>query len=156
MHQRGEDYLATPPDPRHVAQPPVIPYARMTPAIGRTVLPATDRSGKVKITTLLLLVVIAAAVYCGIAFGKVYYHRYAIKDAIDQQLGYAGQLADETIRSQLVEKIADMNLPPAASRVRMVRTAARSIRVTIAYTEDVNLLFTHKKIPVTIVGRRKY
>jgi hypothetical protein len=127
-----------------------------TPAIGRTVLSATDRSGKVKITTLLLLVVVAAAVYCGMAFGKVYYHRYAIKDAIDQQLGYAGQLADETIRSQLVEKIGDMHLPPAASRVGMVRTSERTVQVTIKYTEDVNLLFTHKKIPVSIVGRRTY
>ena len=119
-------------------------------------LPATDRSGKIHITTLLLLVLVAAGVYCGLAFGKVWYHRYAIKDAMDQQLGYVGQLADETIRSQLVEKIGDMGLPPAASRVGWVRTAARTVQVTVKYTEDVNLLFTHKKIPVTVVARRTY
>jgi hypothetical protein len=120
------------------------------------VFPATNRSGKVKVTTLLLLIVVAAGVYCAMAFGKVYWHRYALRDAIDQQMSYVGQLADETIRSQLLDKIAELHLPPAASRVAMSRPSARTVQVSIRYTEKVNLLFTTVDMPVSIRERRSY
>jgi hypothetical protein len=120
------------------------------------VLSAHDRSGKVKVTSLILLLVAAAAVYCGISYGKVYYHRYIIRDAMDQQLSLAGQLADETIHKQLTDKLAKMSIPAAAKRVRMVRTGARTLQVSIIYTEKVNLLYTTKEIPVNITERRTY
>ncbi|MDH3497767.1 MAG: hypothetical protein OER21_13485 [Gemmatimonadota bacterium] len=118
--------------------------------------PANNRFGRVKVTSLLMLVVIAGAVYYAMAFGKVYWHRYAIRNAMDEQLSYTGQLADETIRQQLVDDIADLHLPPAASRVQMFRPSPRTIQVSIAYTEKVNLLFTTKNIPVSITERRSY
>jgi hypothetical protein len=128
----------------------------MTPANGCTVLSVNDRSGKVKITSLLLLLIVAAAVYSGIAFGKVPYHKYRIRDAMDGQLSLAGQIADETIHRQLTDKLAKMSIPAAAKRVRMQRTGARTIQVSIVYKETVNLLVTKKEIPVSIVERRTY
>jgi len=110
----------------------------------------------VKITSLLLLLVVAAAVYCGIAFGKIPYHKYRIRDAMDGQLSLAGQLADETIHRQLSDKLAKMNLPAEAKHVRMRRTSPRTLEVSIVYTETVNLLVTKKEIPVSIVERRTY
>ncbi|MDH5197442.1 MAG: hypothetical protein OEY20_09330 [Gemmatimonadota bacterium] len=109
-----------------------------------------------KISTLVMLVLVAGGVYYGLAFGGVYWRRYRLVDKVEGQLTYAGQLADETIREQLVTEIKKMNLPPAASRVRMVRTAARTIQVSIAYTETVNLLYTTKQIPVSVTERRTY
>jgi len=115
-----------------------------------------DRTGKMKITSILLLLVIVAGAYVAYAFGGVYMRRYRLNDALDDQLSFAGEIADETIRAQLVNKIAGMHLPPAASRVRMSRSGARTIQVTVAYTETVNLLFTKKDIPVSITRRRTY
>ena len=115
-----------------------------------------NQSGKVKVTSLILFVVVAAAVYYGVAFGGVYWRRYAVSNAVGEQMAYAGQLADETIRAQLVAKIGGMRLPPAAGRVRMVRIPPRTIQVSISYTETVNLLFSKKEIPVSITERRTY
>lgn len=123
---------------------------------GSTVSPAPNRSGKVKVSSLLMLVVIAGAVYYAMAFGKVYWHRYAVRDAIDQQLSFTGQIADETIRQQLVDKVVELHLPPAARRVQMSRPTPRTVEVSISYTEKVNLLFTTKNIPVSITARRSY
>jgi hypothetical protein len=116
----------------------------------------TDRAGKVKITSLILLALVAGGVYYAYAFGSVYWRRYAVTEAIDSQLAFAGQVVDETIRQQIVQKIGAMNLPPAASRVRMSRPGVRTIQVTIAYTETVNLFYTKKEIPISITRRRTY
>ena len=115
-----------------------------------------DRTGKVKFATLVLLVLLVAGVYSGVAFGGVYWRRYRLGDTIESQLSYVGQLADESIREQIVQKIGNMNLPPAASRVRMTHPSPRILQVTVAYTETVNLLFTTKDIPVSITKRRNY
>ena len=115
-----------------------------------------NRSGKVKVSTLIVLVVIAGAVYYGMAFGGVYWRRYSVSDAIDEQLAYAGQLADETIRAQLADKIGEMHLPREASRIRFARTSARTVEVSISYAETVNLLYTTKTIPISITRRRTF
>lgn len=128
----------------------------MTLANGCTVLLVHDRSGKVKITSLLLLLVVAAAVYCGLAYGKIPYHKYRIRDAMDGQLSLVGEIADETIQRQLTDKLAKMNIPAAAKRVRMRRTGARTVEVSVVYTETVNLLVTKKEYPISIVERRTY
>jgi hypothetical protein len=117
---------------------------------------AADRAGKAKLSTLLLLVLLAAGGYYAFAFGSVYWRRYTLTDAVEGQLAYAGQLADESIRQQIVDKIVAMNLPRTARRVRLVRTSARTIEVSIKYTETVNLLFRTKDIPVSITRRRTY
>ena len=116
----------------------------------------SNRSGKVKITTLLLLLLIAAGGYYGFTYGSVYWRRYMVVGAIEGQLAYAGQVVDETIRAQIVKEIQAMNLPPAASRVRLVRTAARTIQVSVSYTETVNLLYDKKDIPIKVTERRTY
>lgn len=115
-----------------------------------------DRAGKVRVSTLLLMVLAAAGLYYGLAFGGVYWRRYRLGDVIDGQLAYAGQLADETIRQQIVSKIGGMNLPPAASRVRMSTPSNRTIQISVSYTEAVNLLFGTKDIPISITKSRRY
>lgn len=115
-----------------------------------------NRAGKVKVSTAILLVVIAAAVYCGMAFGGVYWRRYSVTEVMDAQLAYAGQIADETIRAQIAEEIASMDLPPEANRIRFARTGARTIEVAVAYTETVNLLFTTRDIRVSVTRRRRF
>jgi hypothetical protein len=105
---------------------------------------------------MLWLLVAAAAVYAGLMFGGVYLRRMSLAEKMEGQLAYAGQLAEETIRAQLIEKIEEMNLPPEASRVRMRHPTQRTIEFTVAYTESVNLGFTTVKIPVSLTKSRRF
>ena len=118
--------------------------------------PALNRSGRIQFTTLLLLIALAAGGYCAVAFGKVWWHKYTIQDTIDRELSFAGQLVDESIRQRLVARLNEMNLPPAARKVQVTRTSPKSIEVAIQYTETVNLVFTRKRIPVSIRQKRTY
>lgn len=115
-----------------------------------------NRSGKMTITGVLLLVAVVVGGYLAYAFGGVYVRRYLVTERIDSQLNLAGQLADETIRNQIVEKIDEMKLPPEASRVRMTRPSGRTIQVTVSYTETVNLFYTTKTIPIKVTRRRSW
>ena len=117
---------------------------------------ANNRAGRVTIGKLVVLVVLAGAVYCAYAFGRVYWHKYALRDEMDRQLSYAGQLADETIRQELVKAAVGMHLPVSEDRIQLTRTSPRTIQVSIRYTENVNLLFTTKRIPVSIEEHRSF
>lgn len=117
---------------------------------------AGNRSGRIRVSTLLLLVALAAGGYCGLAFGTVWWHRYRIQDALDQQLSFVGQISDDAIRDRLVARLRELHLPAAARAVRVSRSSPRSLEVAIRYTETVNLLFTEKRIPVSIRKRRTY
>jgi hypothetical protein len=117
---------------------------------------ANNRAGRIAIGKLVLLVVVAGAVYCGYAFGKVYWHKYALRGELDRQMSYAGQLADETIRQELIKAAMGMHLPVTEDRIQVSRTGARTVQISIRYTDDVNLLFTHKRIPVSIEEHRSY
>ena len=115
-----------------------------------------SRSGKVTIGGLLSLIVLAGAVYYGFAFGSVYVRRYLLTDKVDEQLNYAGQIADETIHQQVLDAMAGMKLPPAAKRFRVARPSARTLEIAIKYTETVNLLYAKKEIPISITRRRTF
>lgn len=116
-----------------------------------------DRSGKVKIASLVLLVLLAAAGYYGYAIGGVYWRQYRLDDTIARDLSFAGQLADASIRQRVLEHIAETNLPIRASDVHFSRTASpRALRVAISYTETVNLLFTVKEFPMSVEIQRPF
>jgi len=115
-----------------------------------------DRSGKIKLVTALLLVVVVAAVYYGQAFGSVYWRRMRFEDAVQQQLGFAGQLTNEAIVQRVRNAANGMGLPQAASNVRLVRSEARSLSIRIVYTEEVNLLFGVQPIRFVIEAGRSF
>ena len=115
------------------------------------------RSGKVKITSLLLLIVIVAAGYYAFAIGGVYWRHYRLDDTIARDLSFAGQLADASIRQRVIEHATAMNLPIRASDVRFSRTSSpRALKVSISYTETVNLLFTEKEFPMSVELERPF
>jgi hypothetical protein len=115
------------------------------------------RSGKVKIASLLLLVVLAALGYYGFAIGGVHWRRYRLDDTVARDLSFAGQLADASIRQRVLEHVAAMNLPIRPRDVHFTRTASpRALRVSISYTETVNLLFTEKEFPMSVEIERPF
>lgn len=116
-----------------------------------------DPSGKVKLTTLLLLIVLAALGYYGFAIGGVYWRNYRLEDTIAHDLSFAGHTADEAIHQRVLEHIAGMNVPVRARDVRFGRTdAPRGLRVSITYVDTANLLFTKKQYPMSIDVQRPF
>jgi hypothetical protein len=116
-----------------------------------------SRTGKVKITSLLLLVVLAAAIYYGIEVGGVYWRKYRLDDTLARDLSFAGQIADQTIHQRVLEHIGEMNLPIRARDVRFARTnSPRALRVSVSYTETVNLLFAVKEFPMSVDIQRPF
>ena len=110
-----------------------------------------DRSGKGKIALLLWLIVLGALGYCAFGFGGVYWRKYQLEDAIMRDLSSAGQVVDETIRQRVLQHVGELNLPIAAGGFRFTRTdAPRGLRVQISYVEIVNLVFTEKRIPISV------
>jgi len=116
-----------------------------------------DPSGKVKLTALLSLIVLAALGYCGFAIGGVYWRHYRLEDTIAHDLSFAGHTADEAIHQRVLEHVAGMNVPVTARDVRFGRTdQPRSLRVSITYVDTANLLFTKKQFPMTVEVRRPF
>jgi len=118
---------------------------------------AGNRSGKIKVVALIWLVVLVAAVYCGLEFGGVYWRHYRLEDVIKQQLAYAGQLSDDAIRESLLAEIAGLGLPREGLTFHFRRTPQpQALEVSISYVETVNLVFTTKKMPMSLQIRRPF
>jgi hypothetical protein len=118
---------------------------------------AKDRLGGVKAGLLLFLLVAVSLTYCGLEFGGAYWRRYKLEEATVQALGFADHAAAESIRKRLLDDIAAMDLPPEASQIRFVQIEQpRALHVTISYTENVDLLFTTVKLPMSVDVRRSF
>lgn len=116
-----------------------------------------NSSGKIRIATLVWLLVISAAGYYGIAIGSVYWGRYKLQELVVRDLSSAGQMADATIRRQMMEHISELNLPITSRSVRFARTSGpRALRVSISYVETVNLLFTTREFPMSVQITRPF
>ncbi len=116
-----------------------------------------NRSGGVKIGLLFVIVVLAAAAYYGNEIGSVYWRKYRLGDAVAQELSNAGQITDDGIRQGILREVDSMGLPREARRFTLVRTAQpRTLQFSVAYSETVNLLFTTKRISVSLKSSRKF
>lgn len=75
---------------------------------------AKDRSGRVKVTVLIWLLVIGSLLYCGIEFGGIYLRKFKLESIVAEELSSGGQRSDESIRQRVLDRIAGMNLPASA------------------------------------------
>ena len=118
---------------------------------------ARNEYGRVKIASAILIFVLAAAGYGGVVVGGVYFRKMKFEEAIRQQLSYAGQVDDASVRQQIVNAVMEIGLPPAAQRIGLTRTGnPRALHVSVAYSETVNLLFTTMDIPIHIQLNRGF
>jgi hypothetical protein len=116
-----------------------------------------NRSGRVSVKVLLGVLVLAGAGYCGMQFGQPYWRRLQLDSAVQKQLSFAGQIEDDAIRLRLVAEVRDLGLPPEARRVLVTRTEhPRVLHVRISYAETANLLFTTKRLPMTVRAERAF
>ena len=118
---------------------------------------AKNRSGRVKVTLLIWLLVIGGLVYCGIEFGGVFLRKMKLESMVAQELSFGGQRSDESIRQRVLDGIVGMNVPAAARNFQFVRTQSpQALQVSIRYVETVNLVFTKQQIPISIQARRTF
>ena len=106
---------------------------------------------------LIWLVVLVAVVYYAFEFRSVYWRQYKVKEVVEQQLAYAGQLTDDAIRENLLAEIAGLGVPREGFAFYFRRIPQpQALEVSISYVETVNLVFTTKKMPMSLQIRRPF
>jgi len=115
------------------------------------------RSGRVSVPALFIVLGLVGVGYCGLQFGRPYWRRLQLDSAVREQLSFAGQIEDDAIRQRLVTEVRHLGLPAEAGRVLVTRTEhPRTLHVRISYAETVHLVFTTKRLPMTVRAERTF
>jgi hypothetical protein len=110
--------------------------------------PAGGRRTKRPVGFLVLLAVVGILIYFGIAPARGYVRYYQMKEAMQEQAGYATSLTDDDIRRQLRTKATELGLPAEAYRVTIRRRGRpREITMSATWTDTVAVLFY--AVPIT-------
>jgi len=80
-----------------------------------------ERSGKVALGCLVVLLLASAAAYFGVNAGRVYWRFYQFQDAMTQEARFAPSNTNELIVSRLRAKADSLGLPEAAQKVHIRR-----------------------------------
>jgi hypothetical protein len=104
--------------------------------------PDAGTGGKARFGCLFTLLVIGAAVYLGLPFGKAYFDYWSLRDEMRTQVRLAAGVDDATILRRLQDRIRALGLPEPAARNLRVRRQARQIVVSTSYEITFNLQFT--------------
>ena len=99
-----------------------------------------SRSGRSSLGCLLVLLILAAALYVGVNIGEAYWRFYEYRDAMRQEVRFAKQIPDDRIKLHLAALADSLGLPQEAADVTVDRTSA-SIAVSAEYTERIDLPF---------------
>jgi len=99
-----------------------------------------SRSGRSSLGCLLVLLVLAAALYVGVNIGEAYWRFYEYQDAMRQEVRFAKQIPDDRIKLHLAALADSLGLPQQAADVAVDRTSS-SIAVSAEYTERIELPF---------------
>lgn len=94
------------------------------------------RRGRSSLGCLLVLLLIAAALYFGVNIGETYWRFYEYQDAMRQEVRFAKQIPDDRIKLHLAAFADSLGLPEEASEVTVDRTDD-SISVRAEYSEQV-------------------
>jgi hypothetical protein len=84
------------------------------------------------------LLVLAAVAYFGFNIGEVYLRYYRMKDAMTQELRWATERDDNTIRARMAAVADSLGLPDEAGRVVVLRQANR-VSLSSSWSEQVEL-----------------
>ncbi|MGH7662906.1 MAG: hypothetical protein ACRENI_01190 [Gemmatimonadaceae bacterium] len=96
------------------------------------------RRGASRLGCLFTLLLLAAIGYFGIDVGEAYYRYFRYRDAMKQEVRFAGQHTDPEIVRRLRAVADSLDLPAEASRIGIRRTPPRHIDIWASYTESVD------------------
>ena len=98
------------------------------------------RAGRSSLGCLLVLLLLAAALYVGVNIGEAYWRFYEFQDAMRQEVRFAKQIPDDRIKLHLAALADSLGLPEQATDVAVDRTSS-SIAVSAEYTERIEFPF---------------
>ncbi|MEP6495139.1 MAG: hypothetical protein ABJF01_20805 [bacterium] len=84
------------------------------------------------------LLILIAAVYVGIAFGKPYWRYYQFQDDVKQQIRFAAHTTNDQILLQLRAVADSLELPDAAKAI-VIKRSDKAISIDVEYDERVVL-----------------
>jgi hypothetical protein len=97
-----------------------------------------NRRGASRLGCLILLLILAVALYLAIDFGEAYFRFYQFKDAMGQEARFATTKTDDQITLRLAALADTLQLPPGAELVAIERTPA-TITISSDYDEVIKL-----------------
>ena len=103
------------------------------------------RRGASTLGCLILILLLAAAVYFAFGFGEAYFRAYQFKDAIRSDAEFASTLTDAKISSHLAAVADSLDLPPVAGDVTVTRSQ-RTITISSDYDEVIKLPFKKERV----------
>jgi hypothetical protein len=93
------------------------------------------------------LLVFVAALYYGVNIGEPFYRYYQYRDAMRSAARFAPTLQDDVLVRRILVKADELNLPPAAHRIRIQRLEQpRRVIISAEYEERVELPFFHRNL----------
>lgn len=100
--------------------------------------PNQSRRGGSALGCLFSLVVVAAALFIAVQFGKPWFRYQQFHDVMKNQARYAVSLPDSVIRARLIASADSLGLPKEAKRLRIDRQRSpASITISSDYVEKV-------------------
>ena len=107
--------------------------------------PGWSRRGVSLLGCLFSLVILAVAIYYGIAFGRVYLRYMEMKDRLRTAIRFSVTQADSTILRGLRSDVKEIGLPEEAKRFRIERHKNPAvITIWTEYRERVDLPLVHR------------
>ena len=104
-----------------------------------------SRVGRSSLGCLVVLLLVAAALYFGVNALEAYWRFYQYEDAMRQEVRFARQIPDDRIREHLVALADSLGLPRDASDLTIERQD-NQISVRASYTERVELPLVSRDI----------
>lgn len=92
--------------------------------------------GRSSLGCLLLLLVVAIALFFGVNIGEAYWRFYEFQDAMRQEVRFAKQIPDDRIKLHLAALADSLGLPEEATDITVNRTSS-DISVSAEYSEQV-------------------
>ncbi len=101
-----------------------------------------SETGKATLRGLLALAVVVGAVYVGMKFIPVRAQAYQFKDAVRDEVVFAGsrRSTDDSIRSNLLEQAEMLGLPVSSANIKITRPGRKYIAVEVNYTVRIELV----------------
>jgi hypothetical protein len=104
-----------------------------------------SRRGRSSMGCLLLLLLVAVALYFGVNVGEAYWRFYEFQDEMRQEVRFAKQIPDDKMRLHLSALADSLGLPQDASDITIDRTKS-DISVSAEYTEHLEFPLFERQI----------
>lgn len=93
--------------------------------------------GAVRPGCLLALLLLGLGAYAGVLILRSEMNYRSIQETAAQEVRLAETSTDEEIRQAVLDKVADLGLPPGAREIRVQRSTDGSVLVSLAYPDTI-------------------